>query len=154
MADPLCSWELEDVLRMNCGGADNDIYGKLFYYVKNQFAKFIQRLRILKLRVDVTTHAAEELHNVADIKNKSFDRIFVSQASYSHRASLTLLGVHPGREPVFGSLADNGLLSTSTQSHAHKSTCHSDIAIYTPTVRLSNYKALSAVSAQARGIGK
>ncbi|KAI1282791.1 hypothetical protein F5Y07DRAFT_409808 [Xylaria sp. FL0933] len=52
-ADPLRGWDLATINKnTDTGGADNDIYGKMFYYVRDLFQKFILKLRT----VDVTFH--------------------------------------------------------------------------------------------------
>ncbi|KAK5122415.1 hypothetical protein LTR85_003999 [Meristemomyces frigidus] len=78
-ADPLDGWALEDVLRVDTGPATNDVYGKLFYYLKELFSSFHGRLSALKVSFELSNHAAEELHN--NLKTGAFARIEAANIS-------------------------------------------------------------------------
>jgi hypothetical protein len=44
-AGPLAGWFGPEVWKTNAGRATNDIYGKLFVYVRSLLLSFVQRLR-------------------------------------------------------------------------------------------------------------
>lgn len=46
-ADPLDGWSLEDVADVSSGPATADIYGKLFYYIRQLLRSFLDRLSSL-----------------------------------------------------------------------------------------------------------
>lgn len=39
-ADPLDGWDLSHILQTSCGPATNDIYGKIFFYLKDLLSSF------------------------------------------------------------------------------------------------------------------
>lgn len=58
-ADPLDGWNLSEVLDFDIGPTTNDVYGKLFCYLRSLFSSFHQRVashsvRFLLLNVDAT----------------------------------------------------------------------------------------------------
>ncbi|KAK9419169.1 putative MYND-type zinc finger protein samB [Seiridium unicorne] len=76
LANPLRAWTLTDVMKTSTGGADKDIYGKLFYYVRNLFEKFIRKLQLLK--VDFEVHICDAKDLSKHFVNVKFDRIHAS----------------------------------------------------------------------------
>jgi hypothetical protein len=84
--DPLRGWAFEEYLKQDCGGADNDIYGKFFYYVRDQFERFIERVHTLNLHFEIAACPVQDLASkIGDVK---FDRIFVSTAPIHRRHTL------------------------------------------------------------------
>jgi hypothetical protein len=43
-AEPLCGWDMAEILRANTGNAVNDLYGKLFAHVRSELVLFKKRL--------------------------------------------------------------------------------------------------------------
>ncbi|ETS81734.1 hypothetical protein PFICI_06736 [Pestalotiopsis fici W106-1] len=74
--NPLESWDLNEVLATEAGVSRNDIYGKLFFYVRGLFEKFIVRLRSLK--VDFEVHNCDPVELSEHLSGIEFDRIMVS----------------------------------------------------------------------------
>lgn len=74
--DPLRGWDLATINENNgTAGADNDIYGKTFYYVRDLFKRFILKLRTL----DVTFHVLPRSgYSFVEETTQKFDRIEVS----------------------------------------------------------------------------
>lgn len=75
-SDALRGWDLAAINGNNgTEGADNDIYGKMFYYVRDLFKRFILKLRTL----DVTFHVLPRSgYDFAKETSQKFDRIEVS----------------------------------------------------------------------------
>jgi len=46
-ADPIEGWLFKDILDTFAGGASHDIYGKLYYLVKDTLTSFRERLQLL-----------------------------------------------------------------------------------------------------------
>lgn len=74
-SDPLASWPITKVMETIEGKASNDVYGKSFYYVRNQFRMFVERLRTLDIHVEVYCRDAKDLPKKLD--GVQFDRIDV-----------------------------------------------------------------------------
>lgn len=60
-SDPLHGWDLPQVLGTRSGGATNDIYGKLYYYLKNVFASFHRVLSSRKTHLHLLQSPTEDL---------------------------------------------------------------------------------------------
>ncbi|KAI0422591.1 hypothetical protein F5X98DRAFT_385611 [Xylaria grammica] len=75
-ADPLRGWDLVTIDANNdTKGANNDIYGKLFYYVRDLFKRFILKLRTAKVTFHVLPYSGYDFAH--DTKSR-FDRIETS----------------------------------------------------------------------------
>ncbi|KAI0528328.1 hypothetical protein F5B22DRAFT_641299 [Xylaria bambusicola] len=74
-SDPLRCWGLEDVSK-NELAPKNDIYGKLFYYVRDMLEKFIIRLKSIK--IDIEVHCCEPEVLQSRLAGQQFDRIHAS----------------------------------------------------------------------------
>ncbi|KFY35595.1 hypothetical protein V494_05774 [Pseudogymnoascus sp. VKM F-4513 (FW-928)] len=77
--DPLNGWSLKEVEDTSSGPARNDIYGKLFYYVRIELRSFILRLSNSQISFCLFQEDASELPN--HLKTGSFSRIEVSNIS-------------------------------------------------------------------------
>jgi hypothetical protein len=55
-ADPLCGWDIAEILQTSTGNAVNDLYGKFFAHVRSALVLFKKRLS--------NTGAVFELHNL------------------------------------------------------------------------------------------
>ncbi|KAI1425161.1 hypothetical protein F5Y12DRAFT_784924 [Xylaria sp. FL1777] len=74
-ADPLRGWDLATVNENNgTNGANNDIYGKLFYYVRDLFKAFIIKLRTVNVTFHVLPYSGCDLTEQTSLE---FDRIQV-----------------------------------------------------------------------------
>lgn len=82
-ADPLRGWDLATINRNEIGGAHNDIYGKLFYYVRDLFKRFILKLRTVNVNFHILPYSGYELAQETDLK---FDRIEVSLSLSRNKA--------------------------------------------------------------------
>ncbi|KAI0448489.1 hypothetical protein F5B21DRAFT_521811 [Xylaria acuta] len=76
-SDPLEGWDIDEVAQADNGGAQNDIHGKLFYHVRDQFKLFVSRLRTLKADIEVRCNDAKALP--AALSGTKFDRIVISK---------------------------------------------------------------------------
>ncbi|KAI0506920.1 hypothetical protein F5B22DRAFT_638889 [Xylaria bambusicola] len=75
-ADPLRGWDLATINEeKGTERADNDIYGKLFYYVRNLFKSFILKLRTVNVTFHVVPYNGYDLAQETQMK---FDRIETS----------------------------------------------------------------------------
>ncbi|KAI3326332.1 hypothetical protein HD806DRAFT_552587 [Xylariaceae sp. AK1471] len=74
-SDPIEGWPIDEVLK-NELSPKNDIYGKLFYYVRDMLEKFIIRLKSLKIDIEVHCCEAEKL--ATRLTGLQFDRIHTS----------------------------------------------------------------------------
>ncbi|KAI0812059.1 hypothetical protein GGR55DRAFT_677657 [Xylaria sp. FL0064] len=74
-SDPLEGWPLAEV-RKNELAPKNDIYGKLFYFVRDLVEKFIVRLKSIKIDIEIHVCHAEELKT--KLNGRQFDRIHAS----------------------------------------------------------------------------
>lgn len=80
MTDPLDGWNLAEFLGQDTGGADHDIYAKFFYFVRDQFEKFITRVQSLNVNFELSHLDAEKLHFW--YPDARFDRIDVSPCQH------------------------------------------------------------------------
>ncbi|KAI1309786.1 hypothetical protein F5Y03DRAFT_382905 [Xylaria venustula] len=72
-ADPLRGWDLATINENNgTDGADNDIYGKMFYYVRDMFKRFILKLRTVNVTFRVLPYSGIDLTEETKLE---FDRI-------------------------------------------------------------------------------
>lgn len=74
-ADPRNGWSSEEVAATSSGVASNDVYGKLFYFVRKELRQFVKRISNLEtsfklLQVDV-------LELPGHVGNQPFTRIEV-----------------------------------------------------------------------------
>ncbi|KAI0439396.1 hypothetical protein F4803DRAFT_568531 [Xylaria telfairii] len=76
-SDPLSGRDIDEVIKVDNGAAQNDIYGKLFYHIRNQFKLFVSRLRTLKVNIEVNCSDAKALP--ALLSGTKFDRIVISE---------------------------------------------------------------------------
>jgi hypothetical protein len=74
-ADPLEGWANKDVLSTFSGPATKDLYGKLYYHVKNILRSFHRRMRSLELNIQMFNLDARELPN--HLQAGSFARVDV-----------------------------------------------------------------------------
>ncbi|KFY06659.1 hypothetical protein V492_07863 [Pseudogymnoascus sp. VKM F-4246] len=77
--DPLNGWSSKEVEDTSSGPARNDIYGKLFYYVRTELRGFILRLSNSQISFCLFQEDASELPN--HLETGSFSRIEVSNIS-------------------------------------------------------------------------
>ncbi|KAI0014697.1 hypothetical protein F4780DRAFT_187552 [Xylariomycetidae sp. FL0641] len=142
-ANPLASWPIAEVMETDNGGADNDVYGKLFYYIRGQFQRFIERLRDLEVEIDVYSLDPVELATgkLGDIK---FDRIMMPALSESGKPWL-------GCPTVRALKAFNPLLKeVSANPHATMLGCYRDwVFDYAEVLRKPGNEAAVAESATA-----
>ncbi|CAG8590219.1 hypothetical protein C2G38_2154188 [Gigaspora rosea] len=75
-SDPLSGWDLLKVVQVENGTTKDDLYRKLFFYLRNQLELFIDRLQNLNINFDLYDEDALEL--CQKIKKNQFDRIYVS----------------------------------------------------------------------------
>ncbi|CAG8628572.1 17908_t:CDS:1 [Dentiscutata erythropus] len=79
-ADPLSAWDIFKVVQVKYGTADEDFYGKLFFYLREQFEMFIDRLQKFTINFDLYDEDALKLSE--KLKGKQFfDRIYVNNLS-------------------------------------------------------------------------
>ncbi|KAK7408096.1 hypothetical protein QQX98_009751 [Neonectria punicea] len=74
--EPLTEWSM-GLLDYDCGPAQNDVYGKMFYYVRDLCVAFQKRIKILPLEIRTISKLIHELpayHTIGSTK-KQFDRI-------------------------------------------------------------------------------
>ena len=74
-ADPLEGWTYKDVLATYSGPASSDIYGKLYYYIKDILRSFHRRLSTLDCNIQLFNIDARELPNY--LQKDSFARVDV-----------------------------------------------------------------------------
>lgn len=81
--DPLRGWDLA-AIRGHSGtlGAANDIYGKLFYYVRDLFKRFILKLRTVNVTFHVLPYSGYDLTQKTELE---FDRIEVSLSPFRNQ---------------------------------------------------------------------
>ncbi|CAG8525520.1 4280_t:CDS:1 [Dentiscutata heterogama] len=75
-SDPLSGWDLLKVVQVENGTAKDDLYGKLYFYLRNQLELFVDRLQNLNIKFDLYDEDALNLSQ--KIKKERFDRIYVS----------------------------------------------------------------------------
>lgn len=74
-ADPTDGWSIIEVQKVSTGAATNDMYGKLYLYLKGLFIQFHGRLSTLDVSFQLHNVGAENLKET--LGPKSFDRIEV-----------------------------------------------------------------------------
>lgn len=74
-ADPLDGWNLSEVLKVQCGPASNDSYGKLFYFLTSLFSRFYHRLSVLEASFELLNLDAKNLRD--HLPDGTFSRIEV-----------------------------------------------------------------------------
>lgn len=82
-ADPTAGWSMMLLHEFNIGPAKNDVYGKLYYYLKSLFADFHCRLRCMPVGFELL-HVDARLVPTS-LEGKGFDRIDVSVLFNTHR---------------------------------------------------------------------
>lgn len=72
-SDPLAAWNMQEMIEsgLRHGASDQDIYGCLFFYVKEQYAEFSRRIRDFKVEITVTAMDASVLASM--IRTNQFD---------------------------------------------------------------------------------
>ncbi|CAG8662472.1 1334_t:CDS:1 [Dentiscutata erythropus] len=75
-SDPLSGWDIFKVVQVKHGTADEDLYGKLFFYLREQFEMFVDRLEKLTVNFDLYDEDALKLNE--KLKGNKFDRIYVN----------------------------------------------------------------------------
>ncbi|KAI1777963.1 hypothetical protein F4818DRAFT_456940 [Hypoxylon cercidicola] len=73
---PISGWSLKQILDVDIGPAKNDLYGKLYHYLRQLFADFHGRLRSLPAKFDFLHMDARVLPN--HVGGMRFDRIDVN----------------------------------------------------------------------------
>ncbi|KAI0198154.1 hypothetical protein F4808DRAFT_472945 [Astrocystis sublimbata] len=99
-ADPLAGWSMETLREFYVGPATNDLYGKLYFYLKVEFARFHSQIRSLPTSFVLLRVDAQDLP--ATLEGKHFDRIDVgniTDLSYL-RTETTLRTFRPLLQPV------------------------------------------------------
>ncbi|KAI0912836.1 hypothetical protein F4823DRAFT_622623 [Ustulina deusta] len=97
--DPLRGWDLA-AIRGHSGtlGAANDIYGKLFYYVRDLFKRFILKLRTVNVTFHVLPYSGYDLTQKTELE---FDRI--ETAALADEASIGVRKVVDTLSPLLKS---------------------------------------------------
>ncbi|KAI1807483.1 hypothetical protein F4811DRAFT_574433 [Daldinia bambusicola] len=120
-SDPTCGWLLNSFLGLKVGPAKNDIYGKLYFYLRQLFMDFHHRLRTLPVNFNLLQVDAKLLHSHLD--EKRFDRIDMSSL-----ADVFHLGVWDTLE-VFGPLLQPKMVNQHATLIALFSTALTDMMI-------------------------
>lgn len=76
-SDPLSSWPIFDVIRTR-SVAQEDLYGKLFLYLREVFTVFIRRLRTLAVTFEL--HCVDAIELPRSLKENEYDRIEVGSS--------------------------------------------------------------------------
>jgi hypothetical protein len=74
-ADPIAGWPLKSFMELDIGPAKNDVYGKLYYYLKHLLADFHGRMRSLPTTFELLHMDARFLPE--SLAGRHFDRIDV-----------------------------------------------------------------------------
>jgi hypothetical protein len=74
-ADPLDGWERLEVLSINCGPASQDLYGKLYYYLKDMFRGFREQVLSRKVSFEVLNMNPQKLR--LELELATYDRVEV-----------------------------------------------------------------------------
>ncbi len=80
-SDPLNSWRFEEIIQ-HAPCAKDDIYGGLFFYLRNLFLKFCHRMRNSNVEIQLFRADALALPNLLRARGPAkyfFDRIEVRQ---------------------------------------------------------------------------
>ncbi|KAM0347333.1 hypothetical protein ACHAPU_004852 [Fusarium lateritium] len=78
-ADPLNGWSVQDIEATFTGLATSDIYGKLYYYVRDVLKRFMGRICTTDVSFELLQLDASKLPG--QVQDNSFDRIEVSNIS-------------------------------------------------------------------------
>lgn len=85
--DPLRGWELAEINKNNeVRDASHDIYGKMFYYVRDLFKRFILKLRTVNVTFHVLPYSGERIKGKV---RRKFDRIEVSLGPFENSTTAT-----------------------------------------------------------------
>jgi hypothetical protein len=79
LADPIDGWPLSEVRSTSTGPASDDLYGKLYYHIRNVMASFRSRLQGHECQLQLYDVNAAELPKY--IRDLRFDRIEVCELS-------------------------------------------------------------------------
>ena len=74
-ADPFHGWNMAEVLRIPYGPAENDMYGKLFHFVKDLLSSFTRQVASRNIAFELFNTDAQELPK--HLNNRKFARIEV-----------------------------------------------------------------------------
>ncbi|KAF7549131.1 hypothetical protein G7Z17_g6612 [Cylindrodendrum hubeiense] len=91
--EPLAEWPIE-LLDHPCGPAQNDVYGKMFYYVRDLCLTFQKRIKILQPEIRIISMYIHELpsHHTIGPTKKQFDRIEAAHY-WDRKPFLTLISL-------------------------------------------------------------
>ncbi|KAK3725201.1 hypothetical protein LTR37_000712 [Vermiconidia calcicola] len=102
-ADPLDGWPLEEISNSGCGLATNDVYGKLYFFIRHLLILFNRRIKRSECHIHLFCMNAGYLpRELTDLK---FDRIEV--ANISDRAYLGIRNTLACLGPCLQSLENN-----------------------------------------------
>ncbi|KAI0884685.1 uncharacterized protein GGS22DRAFT_188894 [Annulohypoxylon maeteangense] len=76
-ANPLGSWPIGEVRSTPCQ-ASEDVYGRLYFYLRNVLSAFIRKVAAGKIYFELTDNDAKELRN---LRHEKYDRIEASNIS-------------------------------------------------------------------------
>ena len=76
-ADPIDGWAFKDVMDTFIGALINDVYGKLYFYIKDVLTSFRQRVQTLKISFNLFQADARSLTEY--LSRGTFARIEVGQ---------------------------------------------------------------------------
>jgi hypothetical protein len=79
-ADPIDGWAIKDVMDTSVGNLVNDVYGKLYFYVKDVLSSFCRRVQALKISFNLFQADAESL--IDCLSPGTFARIEVGQQTH------------------------------------------------------------------------
>ncbi|KAI0111207.1 hypothetical protein GGR51DRAFT_569241 [Nemania sp. FL0031] len=105
-ADPTAGWSMRALAEFDAGPATNDVYGKLYFYLKDLFASFHRRIRYSPIIFELLHVDARVLPT--SLAGRRFDRVDVGNI-----CDMAYLGIDTTLE-TFGSL----LQPPSVNSHA------------------------------------
>lgn len=74
-ADPRNGWSAEEVAAISSGVASNDAYGKLFYFIRKEFRRFLKRISALEICFELLQVDAQVLPD--HLGTRLFSRIEV-----------------------------------------------------------------------------
>jgi hypothetical protein len=89
LEEPLVEWPME-LLDYPCGPARNDVYGKMFYYVRDLFVAFQKRIKGIVMTMHIISEDLEDIPDwaVANQRIEYFDRIEVTGMFFMNQNSL------------------------------------------------------------------
>lgn len=117
--EPLTEWPME-LLDHPCGPAQNDVYGKMFYYVRDLCVEFQKRIKTLQPEIRILSNYIHELpaHHTFGPSKKQFDRIeaahYWDRKPFLTLVSLSALLRHEDENP------NAALLTLTRQSVIHR----------------------------------